>query len=264
MKPVLLFRKELASNYELQHAAKYFPIEESRVQCANRLVVGRYSVLPMYHELERDMGLLGSRLVNSYEQHRWISAFEYYADMAGFTPETWDDTNFSRCTHRGPFVVKGKMSSRKRRWDTHMFAKTKAHALKVGERLKEDGEIAEQGVVYRRYVPLKTFQKGPHGLPFTNEWRFYYLGQRRLSVGYYWSMADCAKKAELQPAAIELADKLAAIAARRANFFTLDLAETESGEWILIEINDGQTAVPSENDLDELYGNLRDALNAFS
>ena len=41
-------------------------------------------------------------------------------------------------------------------------------------------------------------------------------------------------------------------------------AETETGEWILIEINDGQTAVPSENDLDELYGNLSDALRAFN
>ena len=211
MDPVLLFREELASKYELQHAAKYFSLETSRVQCANRLVIGRYSVLPMYQELEQDLGLLGSRLINSYEQHRWISAFEYYADMTGFTPETWDDTNFSRCTHRGPFVVKGKMSSRKRRWDTHMFAKTKADALKVAERLKEDGEIAEQGVVYRRFVPLKTFQLGPHGLPFTNEWRFYYLGQRRLSVGYYWSMADCAKEAVLPPQAIELADKLAAL-----------------------------------------------------
>jgi hypothetical protein len=94
MEPVLLFRKELASKYELQHAAKYFPIEESRVHCANRLVVGRYSVLPMYQELERDLELLGSRLINGYDQHRWISAFEYYADMAGFTPETWDDTSF--------------------------------------------------------------------------------------------------------------------------------------------------------------------------
>ena len=43
MEPVLLFRNELASKYELQHAAKYFSIEESRVRCANRLVIGRYS-----------------------------------------------------------------------------------------------------------------------------------------------------------------------------------------------------------------------------
>jgi hypothetical protein len=33
------------------------------------------------------------------------------------------------------------------------------------------------------------------------------------------------------------------------------------GATILIELNDGQMAGPSENDLDELYGNLRAALN---
>jgi hypothetical protein len=48
------------------------------------------------------------------------------------------------------------------------------------------------------------------------------------------------------------------------NFFTLDLAETETGEWILIEVNDGQASVPSEHDLDELDANLRRALGQTS
>jgi hypothetical protein len=37
-----------------------------------------------------------------------------------------------------------------------MFARTKQEALKLGERLKEDSEIKEQGIVYRRFIPLKT------------------------------------------------------------------------------------------------------------
>jgi hypothetical protein len=43
-------------------------------------------------------------------------------------------------------------------------------------------------------------------------------------------------------------------------FFVLDLAETEAGDWILIEVNDAQQSVPSEHDLGELYGNLKSAL----
>jgi hypothetical protein len=46
-------------------------------------------------------------------------------------------------------------------------------------------------------------------------------------------------------------------------FFVLDLAEAEDGRWILIEVNDGQSSVPSEHDLDELYGNLRRAVDEF-
>jgi hypothetical protein len=140
-----------------------------------------------------------------------------------------------------------------------MFAATKAAALRLAERLKEDAEIAKQGVVFRKYIPLKTFGFGNEGLPFTNEWRFYYLRDERLSHAYYWSVSDHVREATIPSAAIALADEIARIAARKATFFSLDLAETEEGNWILIEVNDGQTAAPCEHDLDELYGNLRRA-----
>jgi hypothetical protein len=94
-------------------------------------------------------------------------------------------------------------------------------------------------------------------LPHTNEWRFYFLKDQLLSYGYYWSVGDCVAQARLEPQAIDLAQQLARIALHHATFFVLDVAQTASGEWILIEINDGQMAVPSENDLDELYRNLK-------
>lgn len=257
MNPLMLFRKEYASKYELRHAAKHFRIEESRMRCSRSLVVGRYSVLPFYNELERDLRINGSRLVNTSDEHKWITSFDYYSDMRGYTPETWNDDNIFTCSHGGPFVVKGKMSSKKHDWQSMMYAKTKEQALALAKRLKTDSEISEQGVVYRKYVPLKTFEVGVNGLPHTNEWRFFYLKEQCLSYGYYWSLADCLDDAKLKPEGLALADKLAAIAAKQTSFFTLDIAETEDGDWILIEINDGQMAVPSENDLDELYGNLQ-------
>jgi len=261
MHPVLLFRKPYASKYELLHAEKYFRVEESRIRCQNSLVIGRYCVLPFYEELERDLGLIGSRLVNSFAEHHWISSFAYYQEMRGHTPATWDDENIHTCTHPGPFVVKGKMSSKKHNWNTHMFAQSKQAALALAEQLKMDVEIREQGVVYRQYVPLRTLEIGVNGLRHTNEWRFFCYKEHILSYGYYWSLANCLDRAELKPAGLKLVEKLAAIAGRFATFFTLDIAETEAGDWILIEINDGQMAVPSENDLDELYGRLKERMH---
>lgn len=141
-----------------------------------------------------------------------------------------------------------------------MFARTKQDALKLGERLKEDSEISEQGVIYRRYVPLKTFEVGRNGLPYTNEWRFFYLGTTLLNAAYYWSVGDCFQHAAMNEEGLALARHIAGIASRFATFYTLDLAETEEGGWILIEINDGQMAAPAEHDLDALYGNLKTAL----
>lgn len=141
-----------------------------------------------------------------------------------------------------------------------MFAKTKRDALRLGQRLKDDAEIGEQGIVYRRYVPLRTFGVGKDGLPQTNEWRFFYLRAQRLSCAYYWAGSDFLNQAKISDDAIALADRIAVIVSKHVPFFVLDLAETESGDWILIEVNDGQPSVPSEHDLNELYGNLRKAL----
>jgi hypothetical protein len=156
----------------------------------------------------------------------------------------------------------GKTKSRKWQWKTHMFAKTKSDALRLGQRLKDDAEIGEQGVVYRRYVPLRSFGRGSNDLPLTNEWRFFYFQQTRLSYAYYWPGSDFLEAASIPAHALELADEIAGIASRHVNFFALDLAETEQGDWILIELNDGQAAVPSEHDLDEFYGNLRVAVES--
>jgi hypothetical protein len=243
MEPVLLFRKSLASKYELRFAEKYFRVEESRVLCANTLVIGRYAAYPFYDEVDRDLRHIGSRLINTVAEHQWISTFDYYRALKEFTPETWDDDNIHTCLHRGPFVVKGKLSSKKHHWQTQMFAETKPQALALGTRLKEDSDIREQGVVYRQYIPLKTYEKGHNGLPYTNEWRFFFLGDRLLSYGYYWSLADCVLQAELKPAALELAEHIAKIAAQHTTLYTLDIAETATGEWILIEINDCQMEV---------------------
>lgn len=260
MKPLLLVRNQYMSKYEHQFASKHFQVEESRMACKNNLVVGRYSVLPFYEELDRDLRMVGSKLINDYDEHRWIATFDYYQEVKPFTPETWNDDNIHLCQHPGPFVVKGKLSSKKWNWKSSMFAETKQDALELAERLKEDSEISEQGVVYRRYVPLKTFEIGRNGLPFTNEWRLFYFKTKLLSAGYYWSLGDCHRQAEIRHECLALADKIALIVSRFTTFYTLDMAETDDGDWILIEINDGQMAVPSEHDLDELYGNLRSEL----
>ena len=110
----------------------------------------------VYEELQRDLEILGSRLINTWEQHRWIANFEYYRELQDYTAESWDETNIHQCAHRGPFVVKGRLSSIKHRWKSHMFAQTKRQALAIGEELKQDATIREQGVIYRKYVPLVT------------------------------------------------------------------------------------------------------------
>ena len=193
-----------------------------------------------------------SFLINSFEEHNYIANFDYYHDIKEFTPETY--FNFEDIPQEGPFVVKGKTNSRKFEWNKRMYAETKEQAINIGLDLMTDGLIGNQGVLVRKYVPLKTYQIGLNGLPFTNEWRFFYYQDNLLSHGYYWTISD--KKGEMDISGVIFADKIAEIISKKTTFFVLDIAQTEAGDWILIEVNDAQMSGLSGNSADTLYGNL--------
>jgi len=254
-------RPTLADAEELTIARRYFPVYTQRTDCPrNSQVIGRYSVLPYYMELEQDLYRLNSCLVNSYTMHRWIADFDYYSVLQQYTPKTWFDWEFHKCRLKGPFIVKGRTNSRKYNWNTDMFAKDKRTALEIGTRLASNEFIGPQGIIYRQYIPLKIFEIGLHGLPFANEWRFFYYRNHQLSYGYYWSNADCIQE-KISLEGIEFAQTIANIVAPYVTFFVLDIAEKADGGWILIEINDAQMSGLSENNPDVLYKNLEEKLN---
>tara|TARA_Y100000034_G_scaffold103692_1_gene129521 strand:- start:1049 stop:1969 length:921 start_codon:yes stop_codon:yes gene_type:complete len=259
MKPVILFRKDLHSEEEMKVASKYFEVVESRVLCGGSLVIGRYSALPFYKELQTDLELNGCKLINSYEQHKYIANFDWYADMRAVTPVTWFEDTFSFATYEGPFVIKGKTNSRKHQWNTLMYAETRQDAIHIAAELNADPHIGSQGVIFRKYVPLRTFEIGINDLPFTNEWRFFFFKDTLLTYGYYWSQAKHVDIAEMSEEGILFARRCAECICHRCEFFALDIAERAEGGWTLIEVNDAQMSGLSECNSDVFYGTLKDA-----
>ena len=101
MTPIVLFRESLAEEGELEVCSQYFSVEHYRSRITSGCcVIGRYSVLPYYNELEEDLAYNGSYLINSYEQHKWIADFQWYEVLKDFTPETWTDYDFCRCDYK--------------------------------------------------------------------------------------------------------------------------------------------------------------------
>lgn len=262
MKPVILFRDSSHAPGEMSVASKHCNVVPHRTQCSDRIVYGRYSCLPFYEELEEELLSLGSQLVNSYAQHQYIADFQYYHDVAKYTFPSWH--NLADTTYGGPFVIKGRTNSRKHQWDTHMFAADRSRAMDVASELNNDGLIGFQNLIYRKYIPLKTFEVGLHDARFCNEWRIFYLGNKRLAHGFYWSQLDDLSQIYIQPEAFELADEVAKIVSESVNFFVLDVAEKEDGGWILVEVNDAQQSGLSMIDPEEFYGNLSKEMEHFS
>lgn len=260
IKPYILFRPNLENEEELKIAEKYFPVSLSRSKIpSNSLVIPRYSALPYYKELEEDTTNLGSQLINSHKQFNWIADFQYYdTSVCSYTFKTYfrpiDLPNDKS------FVVKGKTNSRKHQWNTHCFAKDKETAIKISCELYNDGLIGNQGIIFREYEELKTFEYLINGLPVTNEFRFFFYKDTELAHGYYWSNAEHPEYGKLDDDALNVINKVKNIVKYYNNFYVVDIAQLKEGRWKVVELNAGEMSGLSMCDPDELYGNLKKAI----
>ncbi len=261
---VILFRESLVEPSELEAASKYFDVYfyHSAIP-QNELVIGRYSVLPFYEWVEVDLRILDRKLVNTYRQHLYIADFQYYNDVEHLTFKTWFNSK-ELSDSDAPFVIKGKTNSRKSDWNGCMFAPTKSAAISQGCELQKDSLIGQQDIIYRKYIPLETYEIGVNGLPFTDEWRVFVYKDTIISHGYYWSNASLADELNARGPSegfFEFAEKVIAILKDKLDFYVIDIAKTESNEWILVEVNDAQMSGLSMNDPEVLYKNLAKVCN---
>lgn len=271
MKPIILYRDDADWKQEEKFAKKYFDCTNSRMKIPPAtLVIARFSALPFYKEQENDMIFNHSKMINSYNQHVYISDLgNWYYDLAEFTPKTW--SNLHEIPEDGPFVLKGETNSKKYHWNKMMFAKDKAAAIEVHSRLTEDSMLQYQKIYIRKYIPLEKLQDGLQGLPITREYRFFVYKDRILSGGFYWSshtyeLRERGLNLSEQEVPVEFLNKIIAKVRNTEiceppDYYVIDVAKTESGDWILIELNDGQMSGLSENNPDTLYRTLRDAIS---
>lgn len=265
MRPIILYRESRETMHwgELAAATKHFDCIESRMMIqSGDLVIGRYSVLPFYKEQERDIKLAGAQLINNFEQHNYIADLKNWVyDLKELTPETWD--RLIDLPDDCSFVLKGETNSRKHEWNTMMFAKDKKAACEVHSLLCKDGLIGYQDIYIRKYYPLKTYMISIQGLPITHEFRFFVCYGQVLCGGYYWSnyVDDLSAVPDIDDVPKDFLQEVIKRVGNKTNFYTIDVAQTADGQWIVIELNDGQMAGLQENLPEELYFNLKRVIN---
>lgn len=272
--PIILYRIDKSNLDEYKECSKIFLTRQFRGDIkSDDLVVPRYSSLPYYRELEYDVWHKGAKLIQSYEQHRWIADARWteHSELFTHTPKTYDEIHSDQQFYNAPegqYIVKGRTNSRKLNWNKKMLANSKREALEIAGELLQDPLIAEQGIIYREYIPLQTWEVGANGLPFTNEWRFFFLGENLIDYGYYWAIAqeETIQRAKQEPILPfwQFARKIAKIVAKKTNFFVLDIAKTAAGDIILVEINCGTMSGLAEIPADRFYRNLKNVLQGNS
>jgi hypothetical protein len=257
MKSVILFRKSLEEEGEFYCAQKIWGdrLLEYRSQVPeNSLVICRYSALPFYKELEEELALKNSYLINSFSAHQYIAKMEWVHDIEDLTPKTRFQP-WGYHLPEGSYVVKGLTNSRKFQWKTHMFAETKDDVPRVVKRLLDDTMIREQGLVVREFEQFEILGEQINGLPVTNEWRFFCLDGKIISKGFYWSNSvDCCPELETEASdlVMEVLDRIP----NKVRFVVVDVAKRADGVWRVVELNDGQMSGLSDNNPDIIYKEL--------
>jgi len=230
------------------------------------LVVMRYSALPFYLEQQEDINSIGAHIINTFSQHSYVADLQnWYADLKDITPETWFQPDKTP-KDAGPFVLKGKTNSMKFLWKTHMFAKDWDDMVKVYCRLQDDTYIGQQDIYIRKYIPLHTYFVGINDLAITKEFRFFICNKTVISGGFYWSnsiedVEEMGFKPDINEVPKEFLQQVIELVGDNIKFYVVDVAQTAEGEWIVIELNDGQMSGLSENNPDELYKNLYEVIN---
>lgn len=253
-----LFRNSYETEEEFQVLKQLAPDSTFELRTKippNSTVIGRFSVLPFYTELERDLASNGSKLINSFDQHRYVADIRsWYGDLHYITPKTWFSMQeYIADSYEGPVVLKGETNSKRELWLTHMFAKDKNDARKVYFNLMDDSLIKAQNVCIRVYEPLKEYTKCLSGMPVVDEYRYFVLNGRIVASGFYWSSFMDDISIDKSDRGLHLVKKAISLIGDNCNFYTIDVAQKANGEWIVIELNDGCMSGTNSIDPKDLY-----------
>lgn len=214
-----------------------------------------------YARLYEALAASGQKLINIPENYQlcheirgWLPLYE------GLTPETrWltqekiGQEALCSLLHEfksGPLIVKDFVKSRKHDWHEACFipeAADQSAALRVIHRFIElQAENLNGGVVLRRFVPLERIGEHPRSkMPLGREWRVFVRGENVFELPY-WGQ-DENETPDLMPFR-------SAMSQITSIFWTMDLARTQSGQWIVLELGDGQVSgLPEGADATRFY-----------
>ena len=209
--------------------------------------VARVGAVPDYAEFYKHRQADGVSLINSPDEQFRASQLEcWYPLLAELTPRSVcfrgrPSLDLVRAEFSWPVFVKGaRQTSRHQR--KLSFIENDAQFLSAMEIYAQDPILNWQDVVCREFVRLRSLPGGDEAdpkMPRSFEFRtFWWKGELAGAGRYWWEGPAYLWNATEQAAGLAVA----AEAAQRVTvpFLVIDIAQTQTGKWIVIECNDGQ------------------------
>ncbi|GHT69816.1 hypothetical protein FACS1894110_20040 [Spirochaetia bacterium] len=188
----------------------------------------------------------------------------------GYTPVTiYEKTgNISALIERAsifsdrPVIIKDYVKSEKHNWDTACFVKNASNKNDLKEKINNfmelRGEYLNEGIVLREYVELNNVTThSKSGMPLSEEYRLFFMYNRLLGMYDYWEEGAYTVQKPETASFEEIAKNI------ESNYFTMDIAKTKEGKFIIIELGDGQVAgLPKNTDVNEYYRRMNEIIRS--
>jgi hypothetical protein len=236
---------------------------ETKKSCIYRgwmMPIETYEVL--YQSLlERNL-----ELINNPEQYKYCYYLpESYDLIKQMTPKTvWIDKNFSSeqlkdalsSFDNRAIIIKDYVKSQKHHWFEACYipnANDFEFAQRIVKRFIElQRENLEEGLIFREFVELESIGIHPKSkMPLTKEYRIFVLNKIPIAVIPYWNDINYTDNEIPLNKFNPIFNKV------QSNFYTVDIAKLKNGNWIIIELGDGQVAeYMGIIDLDNFYQRL--------
>jgi ATP-grasp domain, R2K clade family 3 len=196
-------------------------------------------------------------LPNSYEVIKDKTPQSVWLDLS----EGYDDKDLlekASIFNQKPIIVKDYVKSQKHYWEEACFipnAQNQDNVLKITKKFIElqDSDL-NVGVVYREFIEFEPLtEHSVSGMPLTKEFRVFIKNKKIISLFKYWD------EGEYDDSLPDLDVFSSEINNVKSNFFTMDIAKTKQGGWLIVELGDGQVSgLPDNADKKAFYKALKD------
>lgn len=154
------------------------------------------------------------------------------------------------------YSVKDFVKSQKHYWLEACYIPSAAdleQAARVVNRFLDlQGDSLNEGIVFREFVEFEPLtQHTKSQMPLSQEYRVFVLDGEPVQVAEYWEEGSYGSE---KPPLAQFQDMMRQVESR---FFTMDIAKRRGGDWLIVELGDGQVAgLPERLDVLDFYRGL--------
>lgn len=153
-------------------------------------------------------------------------------------------------------VIKDYVKSEKHYWETACFVDDASNTDKLKQSIIKLIELRDkylnEGIVVREFVELNDLTiHSKSGMPLTEEYRLFFCNRKLIGIYDYWEEGEYILSKPDTKVFEYIAQQI------ESNFFSMDIARQKNGEFIIIELGDGQVAgLPDKTDRNKFYSQL--------